>query len=60
MNNQDENAWVREFEHVEAKQRQVKTVTFSGGHTYEIPECIYGNQIIGTPYSTIKDDSYEK
>lgn len=45
MSNQDEAAWVREFEKVERTQEQRKTVTFSGGQTYEIPECIYGNEI---------------
>lgn len=33
----DEAAWEREFERVEAKQKQRETVTFSGGHSYEVP-----------------------
>ena len=41
MSNQDENAWVREFEKVERTQEKRKTVTFSGGYTYEIPRNIY-------------------
>lgn len=50
MNNLDDLAWKREFEHVEAKQKQRegwdgKRVTFAGGHSYEIPKAIYSNEI---------------
>ena len=42
MNLLDEAAWEREFEGVEAKQKQRegwdgKTITFAGGKTYEVP-----------------------
>ena len=37
MNTQDEQAWEREFDHVEEKQRCKEVVTFAGGKTYEVP-----------------------
>lgn len=38
MNLLDEAAWKREFDRVEAKQNKSKTITFAGGHSYEVPE----------------------
>lgn len=38
MNNFDEEAFVREMAHAEIVQEQRKTVTFSGGHSYEVPD----------------------
>lgn len=45
MNLLDEAAWKREFDHVEAKQNKSKTITFAGGHSYEVPENVYSNEI---------------
>lgn len=45
MNNLDDLAWKREFDRVEAKQNKSKTITFAGGHSYEIPENVYSNEI---------------
>ena len=49
MNHLDDQAWNREFDHVEAKQKQRegwelkegwggKRVTFAGGHSYEFAD----------------------
>lgn len=51
MNNLDEQAWQREFDHVEAKQKK-EQVTFAGGHSYEVPECIYSNEIYAAKEGT--------
>jgi len=45
MNNLDDLAWKREFDRVEAKQNKSKTITFAGGHSYEVPEAVYSNEI---------------
>lgn len=45
MNTSDERAWQREFDRVEAKQNKSKTITFAGGHSYEVPENVYSNEI---------------
>jgi len=44
MNNLDDLAWKREFDRVEAKQNKYKTITFAGGHSYEVPENVYSNE----------------
>ena len=35
--------WEREIKHAEKmqEQRKTKTITFAGGHTYEVPETNY-------------------
>ena len=45
MNLLDEVAWKREFDRVEAKQNKPKIITFAGGHSYEVPEAVYSNEI---------------
>lgn len=37
MNHLDDQAWDREFDHVENKQKK-ETIVFSGGHSYEIAD----------------------
>lgn len=54
MNLLDEAAWKREFDRVEAKQNKSKTITFAGGHSYEVPEAVYSNEIY-----QVKDDDNE-
>ena len=54
MNNLDDLAWKREFEHVETKQNKSKTITFAGGHSYEVPEKVYSNEIY-----QVKDNNNE-
>lgn len=50
MNNQDEAAWVREFEHVEAKQRQSVERTWAD----EMVDMLFDNN-----YSEVKDNDNE-
>ena len=45
MNKLDDLAWKREFEHADKVQEQRKTITFAGGHSYEVPENVYSNEI---------------
>lgn len=61
MTEQDIRAWERETNHAqkmqeqrkrqelkegsEGKQNKSKTITFAGGHSYEVPEAIYSNEI---------------
>lgn len=45
MNVYDEEAFVREMQHKEMVANQVM---FAGGHSYEVPECIYSNEIYAT------------
>ena len=47
MNELDDLAWKRELDRVEAKQNKTKTktVTFAGGHSYEVPKNVYSNKI---------------
>ena len=44
--------WEREIKRAEkmqeqlrAKQNKPKTITFAGGHSYEVPENVYTNEI---------------
>lgn len=52
MTEQDIQAWEREINHAQkmqeqlrAKQNKSKTITFAGGHSYEVPENVYSNEI---------------
>lgn len=44
--------WEREIKHAQkvqeqlrAKQNKSKTITFAGGHSYEVPENVYSKEI---------------
>lgn len=52
MNNQDENAWVREFEHVETKQKKAQPVERTWAD--EMVDMLFDNN-----YSEVKDDNNE-
>lgn len=52
MTEQEIRDWEREIRHAEkmqeqlrAKQNKSKTITFAGGHSYEIPKNVYSNEI---------------
>ncbi len=53
--------WEREIRHAEkmqeqlrAKQNKSKTITFAGGHSYEVPENVYSKEIF-----QVKDNDNE-
>ena len=54
MNTLDEEAFEREMSHADMMQGQRKTVTFAGGHRYEVPADIYDNS-----FAQIKDNDNE-